>query len=218
LTGLVTLDNRMSNHTPATLLGAMIGRLRRCSSLLWRLEARFKGVEFQGKSEFLGRPLISVAKGARLVLGDGVKIFSSTRANPLGLAQPSALRALAPGAQLILAREVGLSGAVLCAGSTIEIGERTILGAGALVIDNDFHQPIGEWDWSDDCRTNARPIKIGRGVFIGTRAIVLKGVEIGDRAVVGAGAVVTKNVPAYHIAVGNPARTFPLRRASGQPC
>jgi acetyltransferase-like isoleucine patch superfamily enzyme len=47
-------------------------------------------------------------------------------------------------------------------------------------------------------------------VFIGARAIVLKGVTIGDRAVVGAGAVVTKPVPPRHFAVGNPARIVPI--------
>jgi acetyltransferase-like isoleucine patch superfamily enzyme len=100
----------------------------------------------------------------------------------------------------------------LCAGAAIEVGEGTIFGSGAMVIDNDFHVPVGEWDWSNDsavCGTIARPIKIGRGVFIGARAIVLKGVTIGDRAVIGAAAVVTKDVPAGHIAAGNPARVFP---------
>jgi acetyltransferase-like isoleucine patch superfamily enzyme len=47
-------------------------------------------------------------------------------------------------------------------------------------------------------------------VFIGARAIVLKGVTIGERAMVGAGAVVTKPVPPRHFAVGNPARMIPI--------
>ena len=50
---------------------------------------------------------------------------------------------------------------------------------------------------------------IGRGVFVGAHAIILKGVTIGDRAVVGAGAVVTQDVPARQLAVGNPARILP---------
>jgi len=62
--------------------------------------------------------------------------------------------------------------------------------------------------------TGCRYIKIGRGVFIGARAIVLKGVTIGDRAVIGAAAVITKDVPAGHVAAGNPARVFP---PSGPP-
>jgi acetyltransferase-like isoleucine patch superfamily enzyme len=78
-----------------------------------------------------------------------------------------------------------------------------------MAIDNDFHVAAGEWEWTDDPNlysATARPIKIGRGVFIGARAIILKGITIGDRAIIGAGAVVTKDVPARCLAVGNPAR------------
>jgi len=198
----------MGVQTAVTLIGTVLSKVRRWPSILWRWEAQLKGVGFEGKSEFLGRPMISVAEGARIILGNGVLIGSSVRANPLGLPHPSALRALAQGAQLILGRGVGMSGSAVCAAKSIEIGEGTILGAGAMVLDNDFHQPIGEWAWSNDPATGARPIKIGRGVFIGARAIVLKGVTIGDRAIIGAGAVVTKDVPAFHVAVGNPARVF----------
>ena len=150
------------------------------------------------------------------MLGDRVRLYSATRANPLGCFQPCVLRALVPGSRLILARGVGLSATVLCAGASIEIGEGTIFGSGAMVIDNDFHLAAGEWEWTDDpafCGSTARPVKIGRGVFIGARALVLKGVAIGDRAIVGAGAVVTQDVPARHLAVGNPARILEPKSA-----
>src|ERR1043166_7736653 len=196
----------MHNETVGTFLGGLSWRVRTLPSWLWRMEARLKGVTFKGKAQFVGRPLITVAKEAQIMIGDGVRIWSSRGANPLGLAQPCALRAMAPGARLILEKNVGLSGVALCAGVLIEVGEGTIFGAGAMAFDNDFHQPVGQWDWNTDNLTNARPIKIGRGVFIGARAIILKGVTIGDRAVVGAGAVVTKDVPANQLAVGNPAQ------------
>ena len=51
-----------------------------------------------------------------------------------------------------------------------------------------------------------RPVNIGRNVWVGGGAIILPGVEIGDDAVIGAGSVVTKNVPAKTIVRGNPAR------------
>src|SRR5438552_12752670 len=124
----------MRNHTPATIIGTVISKARRWRSVIWRLEAQFKGVEFEGRCEFLGRPMISVAKGGRMVLGDGVCIGSSVRANPLGLPHPSALRVLGPEARLILGRGVGMSGSAVCAGNSIEIGEGTILGAGAMVV------------------------------------------------------------------------------------
>lgn len=52
----------------------------------------------------------------------------------------------------------------------------------------------------------ARPIRIGSRVWIGGGAIVLPGVTLGDGCVVGAGAVVTRDLPAGSLAVGNPAR------------
>jgi maltose O-acetyltransferase len=51
-------------------------------------------------------------------------------------------------------------------------------------------------------------------VWIGARVIVLPGVTIGKGAIIGAGAVVTKDVPAYAICVGNPARVIRFRDAS----
>ena len=51
-----------------------------------------------------------------------------------------------------------------------------------------------------------RPVAIGRNVWIGGGAIILPGVAIGDDAIIGAGSVVTRDVPANGLAVGNPAR------------
>ena len=54
-------------------------------------------------------------------------------------------------------------------------------------------------------------VVIGSRVWIGYRAIILPGIRIGDGAVVGAGAVVTKDVPAFTIVAGNPARPIGQR-------
>ena len=50
------------------------------------------------------------------------------------------------------------------------------------------------------------PVRIGKGVWIGSGSIILPGVTIGDNAIIGAGSVVTKDIPADMIAVGDPAR------------
>ena len=201
----------VSNATLTQRLGTCLAHLRNSLSHLWVLEARLKGIRLRGRVLLQGRPLVSVAKNSEMIWEEGVNIASAVRANPLGNFQPSVLRTLAPGARLHLGPHVGMSASVICAGWCIEIGEGTIMGAGAMVLDNDFHAPSGEWGWATEHRAGAKPIRIGRGVFIGTRAIVLKGVTIGDRAVIGAGAVVTKDVPDYGVAAGNPARIIRSR-------
>lgn len=50
------------------------------------------------------------------------------------------------------------------------------------------------------------PVRVGHNVWISTNALILSGVTIGNGAIVGAGAVVTRDIPAYHMAAGNPAR------------
>ncbi len=59
-----------------------------------------------------------------------------------------------------------------------------------------------------------RPVTIGRDVWIGTRVIVLPGVDIGEGSIIGAGSVVTKSVPPFAVAVGNPARVVKWRRST----
>ena len=196
----------MISLAPTQMLGDLVGRTRVAMSRLWIWEARFRGVTVRGRTVLHGRPIVSLVRGSEMIWEDGITLASSCRANPLGNFQPCVLRTLTAGARLHLGPRVGMSSSAICAGASVEIGEGTILGAGAMVLDNDFHVPAGEWDWATESRANARPIRIGRGVFIGARAIVLKGVTIGDRAVIGAGALVTRDVPAGHIAVGNPAR------------
>ena len=53
-----------------------------------------------------------------------------------------------------------------------------------------------------------RPITVGDDCWLGGGVIVCPGVEIGDRSVIGAGAVVTRDIPADSVAVGNPARVI----------
>lgn len=57
-----------------------------------------------------------------------------------------------------------------------------------------------------------KPVVIEDDVWIGGRVIILPGVRIGTGAVIGAGAVVTKNVPDYAVVGGNPARILKMRK------
>jgi acetyltransferase-like isoleucine patch superfamily enzyme len=181
-------------------------------SRLWRFEARLKGFQFEGTSLFLGRPIMSRHPDSTVRIGSGVRCYNSARANLIACPQPSVLRTLSPGSRLVLGRNVGLSAAVVVAARSIEIGADTQIGSGAVVVDNDLHSRDAAGCWGELDPSEARPVKIGSRVFIGARAIILKGVTLGDDCIVGAGAVVTKSVPDGFLAAGNPAVARPLPR------
>ncbi|MCK5022759.1 MAG: hypothetical protein KAS04_01165 [Candidatus Aenigmarchaeota archaeon] len=88
----------------------------------------------------------------------------------------------------------------------IEIGQYVNIGGNVSISDHNFH-PIRPQDRrnNDTTKIQARSVKIGNDVFIGARCIILKGVTIGDGAIIGAGSVVTNNVPERTVAAGNPA-------------
>jgi maltose O-acetyltransferase len=88
---------------------------------------------------------------------------------------------------------------------SVEIGDFTLLGP-AVQIYAAMH-PLN----ADERRRGlefARPIKIGRDVWVGGAAVICPGVTIGDGAIIGAGSVVTRDIPAGAFAAGNPCRVI----------
>lgn len=81
----------------------------------------------------------------------------------------------------------------------IHVGENVSIGPEATIL------TLGHDPRSPGFEDKGGPVKIGDHVWIGYRAIILPGIEIGEGAVVGAGAVVTKDVPPFTIVAGNPA-------------
>jgi acyl-[acyl carrier protein]--UDP-N-acetylglucosamine O-acyltransferase len=61
---------------------------------------------------------------------------------------------------------------------------------------------------SEQGHSKAKKVVLKRGCWIGANSIILPGVTVGEHSVVGAGSVVTKDVPPYTVAVGNPARVI----------
>ena len=85
----------------------------------------------------------------------------------------------------------------------VTIGDRTQIGPGVQILTADHPRDAAGRDSGLEF---GRPIHIGRNVWIGGGAIILPGVTIGDDVVIGAGSVVTRDIPAGCIAFGNPAR------------
>ena len=92
-----------------------------------------------------------------------------------------------------------MNNCLMMAAGGINIGDETQIAANVQLISNNH-------DLEDRNVITCKPINIGRRVWVGAGATILPGVTIGDNSVVGAGSVVTKDVPADTIVAGNPAR------------
>jgi len=100
--------------------------------------------------------------------------------------------------------------------TSISIGDDVIISWGVTIVDHDSHAlawdkrqgDVAQWkrgqkQWDS---VAVAPVTIGSKAWIGFGVSVLKGVTIGEGAVLGARAVVTRDVPAYSVVAGNPAR------------
>ncbi|MGE5506085.1 MAG: acyltransferase [Actinomycetota bacterium] len=93
----------------------------------------------------------------------------------------------------------------ICSG--VDIGDEAFIGHGVMFTNDRFPRSTtagGELQGADDWV--CEPTRIGRRASIGSNATILCGITIGDEAVIGAGSVVTRDVPARAVVAGNPAR------------
>lgn len=92
---------------------------------------------------------------------------------------------------------------------SITIGNDCLIASGCRFVDHDHGMSMGVPMRLQP--TSSDPIIIGSDVWIGANAVLLKGISVGEGAIIAAGSVVTKSVPAFHIAAGVPARILRKR-------
>ena len=95
-------------------------------------------------------------------------------------------------------------GVFILGANRIEIGSYVILSARCMLLDSGLE--LSKFSAAEFPSHTSSFIKIEDGVWIGAGAIILPGVTIGKKSVVGAGSVVTRNVPPFTVVAGNPAR------------
>lgn len=136
---------------------------------------------------------VMVKNHGRITIGERLLMYGGTVRGEL---------VTAPGGIIEIGNQVFINyGVSVSAHTLVKIGNRCQIGNYSLLMDNDYHQ-IGE----KTMLGHSRPIILEDDVWLGARVIILKGVTIGQGAVIGAGSVVTRDIPPRSVAVGQPAR------------
>lgn len=168
---------------------------------------------------------------ATCVLGHGAKLASSARIRNISADSRHiqiGCNTLVAGELLIFPHGGSISlgewcfigeGARIWSAASINIGDRVLISHNVNIFDSLTHplraqqrheqfKAIMQTGHPHSIDLGERPVSVKSDAWIGANACVLRGVTIGEGAVVGAGAVVTKDVPPYTIAAGNPARVI----------
>lgn len=185
---------------------------RSLSELLWKLIAYIRGLTLKfrivttGPVKQYGRFKVHkrngyVEIGARSAIWPGVKIEAT-----------SVFENKTATVKIGKRCNLGDNLQIHCADSVI-IGDKVGIAWDVVIMDHNYHSlnfAEGEPD------LDPRPVVIGNRVWIGLRSIILKGVHIGDGSIIGAGSVVTKDIPPNTLAAGNPAKPIKEIQYPGQ--
>jgi acetyltransferase-like isoleucine patch superfamily enzyme len=138
----------------------------------------------------------------RIEIGDGVFVMAGAW---LSVVEEHRGRRYEPRLRIGNRTHLGRDTVIACVG-LVDIGDDVLTGDRVFIGDtyHDFRDP--EVPVAHQPLLDPRPVRIGRGAFLGVGSIVLPGVTIGENGYVGAGAVVTDDVPERSVVVGNPAR------------
>ena len=170
---------------------------RKINWFIYRNKVTFKGRAYLN----FGALIIGMHKKDQIILGKNVDLYGCLSVGEKG--------------KIIIGDYTGMgSRALIQALDKIEIGRFGYIAPDVMILDSNHHSIYAKDRMVDTlgaekCRNGVnaitKPIKIGNHVWLGRRAMILKGVTIGDRSIVGANAVVTHDVPEDVIVAGNPA-------------
>jgi acetyltransferase-like isoleucine patch superfamily enzyme len=188
------------------LLWARKWRWYERNSLPWN-RARIH-YEFLRRGAFARWPVhgnvLEALRSARLTVGAGT------------LLEPHVWLTAPPPARIAIGEGSFLNiGVMVAAVDLVEIGSHCMLANGCFVTDANhrFEDPARPVTWQGF--DSKGPTRLGDNVWLGAHVVVTSGVSIGERCVIGANSVVTRDIPAFSVAAGVPARV--LRRIEQRP-
>ncbi len=165
---------------------------------------RYRHVQYAPDLKIYGR-LHLYGRGP-VTIGEKTVINSSAGSNPIGGPEKT-IFSLAHEGSLTIGKNVGLSNVAIVSHCGVTIEDDVRIGGGTKIYDTDFHSlKVEERVGTGEETVKKAPVHIKKGAFVGAHCLILKGVTIGENSIVGAGSVVTKDIPDHEIWGGNPAR------------
>lgn len=165
---------------------------------------KYRNVEYGNNLKISGRLWCVSNSKEGIKIGNNVTINSCLPSNPIGGDVKTILFAKGQG-KIQIGDNCGISNSTIFATDSIILEDAVYIGGSTHIYDTDFH-------WIElerrirESGGESKPVRIKSGAFIGAGCTILKGVTIGEEAVIGAGSIVTKNIPAREIWAGNPAK------------
>ena len=198
----------------ADIQGKIVMRLRNWRLKLLEVYSTFcmkiifsiKKIKSGGNLHCWGKINVMRYPGSEISMGNRCSFRSDNSSNMIGVNRRCMISTHSKSASLSIGNNCGFSGTVIGAMEKIEIGDDVLCGANTLITDFDWHGILPHERKTSS--GESKPVIIGKNVFIGYGAVILKGVTIGDNSVIGANSVVTKNIPANVIAGGNPCKVI----------
>ena len=187
-------------------------------SLRWGISFFYSEPLFRGRCETVGRRFRTarmpfVVGHAKIFIGDDVNFFGKVDiVSGRQLDEP----------RLVLGNRVDIGhGVVFVVNKEIVLEDDVNVATGVRFMDSDAH-PRNHLDRIADLPAPPEEIKsvrIGRYAWIGQNTFIMKGVTVGEGAIIGVNSVVVNDIPAYSVALGNPARVVVknIDKVQGQP-
>lgn len=108
--------------------------------------------------------------------------------------------------KIIIGNNCGISNSTIYSKVSIVMEDNVMIGVNCVIYDTDFHSVDVQNRLNGNRNVKTKPVVIKNGAWIGGHCTILKGVTIGRNSVIGAGSVVTHDVPDSEVWAGNPAR------------
>lgn len=171
-----------------------------------RFQFARRGIQWGKKWKIYGMPIIQKYRGSCIHMGGSLQLRSTIKSNPLGVHNKVIITTWRRNAEIRIGNNFGMTGGAICSAERIWIGDGVTVGANSTICDTDFHPLEVELRKKSSSVGKCKDIEIGDDVFVGMNCIILKGVHIKTGAVIGAGSVVSHDVPERVVVAGNPAR------------